>query len=76
MTLFFLQRFFKKRERKDGERDKVKARENVLTLKSIHANGKLTLATAIAVRDGKTNGELQEALSFYGQTEQVGRALL
>lgn len=47
MALFFLQSFFKKKDKKDEERDKVKARENVLILKSINAVGKLTEANAI-----------------------------
>ena len=60
MTLFFLQRYFKRKEVKDNERDRLKVKENILTMKAIHANGKLTEATAIAVRDGHTNGELKE----------------
>lgn len=68
-ALFLFQRYFKKRDRKDEERDKAKARESILTLKALNANGKLTLATAVAVRDGKTNGELQEALAVYERSE-------
>jgi Mn2+/Fe2+ NRAMP family transporter len=65
MALFFFQAYFKKRDQKDEERDKAKARENVLILKSINAVGKLTEATAIALRDGKTNGEMHSALHSY-----------
>lgn len=67
MTLFFLQRYFKKRAAKDEERDKQKEKENVLILKSIDAVGKLTYANAIAIRDGKTNGEMHEAMDSYSE---------
>ena len=42
MVLFFLQRFFKKKQKVDEERDRAKAKENMLILKSIDAVGKLT----------------------------------
>ncbi len=65
MVLFFLQRFFKKKQKKDEERDRAKAKENMLILKSIDAVGKLTYADAVAIRDGKTNGEMKEAMKAY-----------
>ena len=65
MVLFFLQRFFKKK--KDEERDRAKAKENMLILKSIDAVGKLTYADAVAIRDGKTNGEMKEAMKAYAE---------
>ncbi len=65
MVLYFLQKYFKKKAQKDEERDAVKARENLLILKSIDAIGKLTYADAIAIRDGKTNGEMHEAMDAY-----------
>lgn len=67
MVLFFLQRFFKRKSAKDEERDKQKAKENILILKSIDAVGKLTYANAIAIRDGKTNGEMHETMDSYGE---------
>lgn len=65
MALFFLQRFFKKKDQKDDKRDEIKAKENILILKTINAIGKLTEANSIALRDGKTNGEMHAALSEY-----------
>ncbi len=67
MVLFFLQRFFKKKQKKDEERDRAKAKENMLILKSIDAVGKLTYADAVAIRDGKTNGEMKEAMKAYAE---------
>jgi len=70
MVLFFLQRFFKKKAAKDEERNRAKRRENLLILKSIDAVGKLTYADAIAIRDGKTNGEMKEAIEVYKEADK------
>lgn len=70
MVLYFLQSFFKKKAKKDEERDAVKQRENILILKSIDAVGKLTYADSIAIRDGKTNGEMKAAIAAYNKANQ------
>ncbi len=69
-TLFLLQRYFKQKEKRDEERDSKKARENILIIKSIDAIGKLTEANSIALRDGKTNGEMHEAMDHYGSIKK------
>lgn len=69
MALFFMQRFFKRKADKDEQRDEQKRRENVLILKSIDAVGKLTYADAIAIRDGKTNGEMHDAMDAYAEVK-------
>lgn len=69
MVLFFLQRFFKKKQKVDEERDRAKVKENMLILKSIDAVGKLTYADAVAIRDGKTNGEMKEAMKAYAEVK-------
>ena len=70
MVLFFLQRFFKNKAKKAEERDAAKRRENLLILKSIDAVGKLTYADSIAIRDGKTNGEMKTAIEAYKKADQ------
>ena len=70
MALFFMQRFFKRKDEKDVLRDNKKAKENYLILKSIDAIGKLTYADAIAIRDGKTNGEMHEAMDSYSEVKE------
>ena len=70
VTLYFVQRFFKKREAKEDEKDAAEKRENILILKSVNAIGKLTEANAIAIRDGRTNGELHAALDEYEKVER------
>lgn len=70
MVLFFLQRFFKSKAKRDEERDAAKQKENLLILKSIDAVGKLTYADAIAIRDGKTNGEMKVAIEAYKEADK------
>lgn len=65
----FLAKIFKKKQKVDEERDRAKAKENMLILKSIDAVGKLTYADAVAIRDGKTNGEMKEAMKAYAEVK-------
>lgn len=70
VTLYFVQHFFKRRDAKEDEKDAAEKRENILILKSVNAIGKLTEANAIAIRDGRTNGELHTALDEYEKVER------
>ena len=70
MVLFFLPRYFKKQEVKEERRQQAREKESILILKSIDAIGKLTYADAIAIRDGKTNGELKEAIQEYNDVKE------
>ena len=65
MVLFFLQSYFKKKQKEDEEREHKRHKKDVLIIKSLNAVGDLTLANSIALRDGKTNGELKKALKEY-----------
>ena len=47
------------------EKEKARQKENVLILKSIDAIGRLTYADSIAIRDGKINGEMKDAVQSY-----------
>ena len=68
----FMQRFFRHREEGEKKKDETARRENILILKSVSVIGKLTMANAIAIRDGRTNGELHAALEDY---DKVNREL-
>lgn len=70
MALYFLKRYFDKRDKAETMKDELIARENILILKSIDAVGKLTYADAIAIRDGKTNGEMKEAIEAYKKADE------
>ena len=65
MVLFFLQRYFKQKHESDEKCEKQRHKKDVLIIKSLNAVGDLTLANSIALRDGKTNGELKKALKEY-----------
>lgn len=65
VVVFLVQRYIKRHEDKENKRNEAHRQENILILKSIKAIGELTEANAIAIRDGKTNGELKHALANY-----------
>ncbi len=65
VVVFLLQRYIKRHEDIEKKRNEAHRKENVLILKSIKVLGELTEANSIAIRDGKTNGELKAALQDY-----------
>ena len=65
IVLFFIKRYFDNKEKIEIEEEKARQKENVLILKSIDAIGRLTYADSIAIRDGKTNGEMKDAIQSY-----------
>ena len=69
-VLFFIKRYFMKKDKEDTAHNECKIRENMLILRSINAVGKLTVANTIALRDGKTNGETTTALAEYEAVEK------
>lgn len=70
MLLFFLKRFFNCQQAQEELRDRAKSGEATLILRTLNALGKLTLANSIALRDGKSNGELTSALNEYRAVEE------
>lgn len=65
VVVFLVQRYIKRHEDTEKKRNEAHRKENVLILKSIKVLGELTEANSIAIRDGKTNGELKAALRDY-----------
>lgn len=65
IVLFFIKRYFDNKEKIEIEEEKARQKENVLILKSIDAIGRLTYADSIAIRDGKMNGEMKDAVQSY-----------
>ena len=62
----------KRQERKDAERDKeskeraeARKQESLITMRMIKAVGKLSYANSIAIKEGKVNGVMEEALMYY-----------
>ncbi len=70
LMLYFLKRFFAVQHQREEARDRNKAKEYGLLLRSLEALGKLTVANSIALRDGKTNGQMGAALADYEQLEK------
>ena len=68
--LFFMKRYFCEHHEIENRRDSAKAKESALILRSLNALGKLTVANSIALRDGKTNGEMSHALKEYESVER------
>jgi len=65
MLLFFVQRFFKNAEKRAEKEEARRNTKDILVLKSLKAIGTLTVANAIAVKEGKTNGEMHKAMDGY-----------
>lgn len=65
----------KKQERKDAERDKeskeraeARKQESLITMRMVKAIGKLSYANSIAIKEGKVNGVMEDALMYYRET--------
>lgn len=65
LVLFLSQRAINRQKKAEEEREQQKANENALILRAVNALGNLTVANSIALRDGKTNGEMKAALEEY-----------
>jgi hypothetical protein len=62
----------KKQERKDAERDKeskeraeARKQESLITMRMIKAVGKLSYANSVAIKEGKVNSVMEEAIVYY-----------
>ena len=70
MIIFFLQRYFKRIEKQNERNEARREKKDVLMLKSLKAIGELTFANAIAVKEGKTNGEMHKAMDDFGSVDK------
>lgn len=55
--------------KRQNERDKAREEINILLIQGVGASISLGEANAIALRDGKTNGETKEALKYAMNTK-------
>lgn len=58
---YYVKRSFDKMEKRGEER----IRENIVTMRYLQSIGTLTYVTGKAVRDGRVNGEMSEALDEF-----------
>ena len=63
MAIFYLTRKQNKRDKENDDHTKAQRKEAMLNMKVAIATLKLSEANAIALRDGKTNGELKAAMT-------------
>lgn len=55
----------KERDNESKERAEARKQENLLTMRMIKAVGKLSYANSIAIKEGRVNGVMEEALVYY-----------
>lgn len=63
-------------ERKQDGRDEARAKESVLIVRGLQAVGHLAEATAIAQKNGHTNGEMETAFKYYREYTDAMNAFL
>ena len=74
VTGFFfwlLKRYIDKKELRRDEKDNDREQHHLLLMKSVNASIALGEAAAIALRDGKTNGETELALRLANEAKQA-----
>lgn len=64
LAFWGLERRIEKREKERQEQERAREKQQLLLVKSVRAAIALGEATAIALRDGKTNGETRAALDY------------
>lgn len=64
-AIFYIQRAQKKRDEKAEERTKTREKESYVTLELELASAKLAYASAMAIKRGKPNGEIEEGIEQY-----------
>jgi len=71
-----LLRRFDKMEKKLDSQEQSRIEESYVIITGIKAIGHLAEATAIAQRDGKTNGEMKTAIEYYHESRNSLNAYL
>jgi hypothetical protein len=69
IVVFLFKNSLKRQQEKEEMREKEKATETALILRSLIALGKLTVSNTLALRDGKSRKEINEALKEYKDVE-------
>jgi len=55
----------KEKEKESNIRAEARKQENLLTMRMIKAVGKLSYANSVAIKEGKVNGVMEDALIYY-----------
>ena len=70
LTMFFWQRRQKKRDDDDACRSKDQKEEVMLSLQLQMANARMSYACAMALKNGRMNGELDAAIKDFNKAEK------
>lgn len=70
LVLYFLQRHFRVRETKEQKKEERTSQKDILMIKSLQAIGELTVANAIALKEGKQNGEMHKAMDDFKKVDK------
>lgn len=65
-----LENIEKQREKENKEHIQARKKENLLTMHMIKAIGKLSYANSMAIKEGKINGVMEDAIKYYNQTNK------
>lgn len=68
--LFFIQRYFNKKEKREERFEVRREKKDTLMLKSLKAIGELTIANSIALKEGKVNGEMHKAMTNFEEVNE------
>ena len=74
--IYFLQRHFKRLEKRSCDAEERNTQKDILVLKSLKSIGELTVANAIAIKEGKQNGELDKAQQEFESVDKELHAFL
>lgn len=76
VILLILQTINNARTKRAEERNDMAKQESLLSLKMMSANNKLSYACAMAIKRGRPNGEVEEAVEAYEEAKQEYDAFL
>lgn len=58
------------KEKESKEKTEARKKETLITMRMIKALGHLSYANSIAIKEGKVNGVMNEALIYYNKTNE------
>jgi len=70
LAIFYLQRKQKKRDAEAEQYREAKRKQDLLAMEMQFANAKLSFATAMALKRGSPNGEIEEGLEAYEKARE------
>lgn len=69
VVLYFFNKSMAERDKKEDRREELRKKESRLLLDMSMANGELGYASAMALKRGTANGEVEEAIAAYAKAK-------